>query len=305
MGAIPVPLGWAASKNRYCSSRGEAVKAPPQTSPARALAALSRGDGAEIEIVRLVHDIAEAFQKLRHEKPRVHCLTNSVAQGFTANLLLAAGAIPSMTVAPEEIAHFVWRAGALLVNLGTLDAERRAALPLALDTAASAGVPVVLDPVFVDLSPPRLALARKIIERKPAIIRMNGNEFQAVAGFPPTPEKVREVAGANHCVIALTGPSDIVSDGRNTIRVRNGHALMAQVTAMGCGAGALVAALLACRCAAFTAAACGLAALGVAGEVAAETAHGPGSFSAAILDALFKLDGAMLRARAHLQIGDA
>ena len=37
-------------------------------------------------------------------RPRVHCITNAVAQNFTANVLLAAGAVPSMTIAPKEIA---------------------------------------------------------------------------------------------------------------------------------------------------------------------------------------------------------
>lgn len=156
---------------------------PPEKALAHAGAPLSHRDGGEVEPRRLAREIAEIFQGLRNAKARVHCLTNSVAQSFTANLLLAAGATPSMTVAPEEIAHFVRRSGALLVNLGTLDAERRAALPLALDAAASAGVPVVLDPVFVDASPPRLALARDGIAKRPAILRMNGREFEAIAGL--------------------------------------------------------------------------------------------------------------------------
>jgi hydroxyethylthiazole kinase len=40
-----------------------------------------------------------------------------VAQAVTANVLLAAGAVPSMTIAPEEIAQFVARADALLVRV--------------------------------------------------------------------------------------------------------------------------------------------------------------------------------------------
>ena len=59
--------------------------------------------------------------------PRVHCITNAVAQNFTANVLLAAGAVPSMTLSVEEIGPFVAGANALLVNLGTFDHERREA----------------------------------------------------------------------------------------------------------------------------------------------------------------------------------
>jgi hydroxyethylthiazole kinase len=281
------------------------VIGPPEKALAHAGAPLSHRDGGEVEPRRLAREIAEIFQGLRNAKPRVHCLTNSVAQSFTANLLLAAGAIPSMTVAREEIAHFVRRSGALLVNLGTLDAERRAALPLALDAAASAGVPVVLDPVFVDASPPRLALARDVIAKRPAILRMNGREFEAIAGLSPTPSHVREVARAQRCVVALTAATDIVSDGESMIGIRNGHPLMAQVTGMGCAAGALVAALLASGGNPLRSAVAGLAAMGVAGEIAAETARGPGSFAVAILDALSALDGPTLGARARLETGKA
>ncbi|MBV9974050.1 MAG: hydroxyethylthiazole kinase [Hyphomicrobiales bacterium] len=258
-------------------------------------------DGGGEDVLRLTEEIVTIFQELRHRKPRVHCLTNSVAQAFTANLLLAAGAIPSMSASPEEIENFVGRASALLVNLGTLDAERRAALPLALGAAAKARVPVVLDPVFVDSSPPRLALAHQLMEQAPAIIRLNGSEFQALAGLSPMPANARDFAKAKHGVVALTGAGDIVSDGETMIRIRNGHVLMTQVTGMGCASGALIAAHLAVCGDPMLAAVSGLAALGVAGEIAAETARGPGSFAAGILDALYGLDQEALEERAHVE----
>ena len=64
---------------------------------------------------------ADMIVRLRERSPRVHCITNTVAQAFTANVLLAAGAIPSMTIAPQEISEFAARADALLVNLGNFD----------------------------------------------------------------------------------------------------------------------------------------------------------------------------------------
>jgi hydroxyethylthiazole kinase len=197
------------------------------------------------------------------------------------------------------------RAGALLVNLGTLDAERRAALPLALGAAAKADIPVVLDPVFVDASPPRLALAREILAQRPMLIRLNGPEFEALSGLAPQEDNIAKFAKASGVTIALTGPTDIVSDGESIAHIHNGHPYMAQVTAMGCAAGALIAALLASDCYPIAAAVAGLAALGVAGEIAAETASGPGSFAVGILDALAGLDGELLEARARIALGSA
>ena len=67
---------------------------------------------------------AEILARLRVRRPRVHCITNTVAQNFTANALLAAGCVPSMTVSVEEVGSFVSGAQGLLVNLGTFDKER-------------------------------------------------------------------------------------------------------------------------------------------------------------------------------------
>src|SRR4030088_1123867 len=82
---------------------------------------------------------ADILARIRARRPRVHCITNAVAQNFTANMLLAAGAVPSMTIASDEIAVFVARADALLVNLGTLDPERRGAIEIAIATAGGRG----------------------------------------------------------------------------------------------------------------------------------------------------------------------
>src|SRR3979490_3426391 len=101
---------------------------------------------------------ADVLERIRERRPRVHCITNAVAQNFTANMLLAAGAVPSMTLATDAIAAFVARADALLVNLGTLDPERRGAIEIAIATAAE-GVPCGLAPVFVDRSAPRAGFA--------------------------------------------------------------------------------------------------------------------------------------------------
>src|SRR6185295_18207766 len=121
----------------------------------------------------LPHITSDILTRLRARAPRVHCITNAVAQTFTANVLLAAGAIPSMTLSPDEIGAFVARADALLINLGTFDEARRDASATALEVASEEGVPWVLDPVFIDRSEPRAAYARSLVAQKPRAIRLN------------------------------------------------------------------------------------------------------------------------------------
>src|ERR1700732_477405 len=70
-------------------------------------------EGAEMRASRsspLISDLpdiaADVVARVREKSPRVHCLTNTVAQNFTANVLLAAGAGASMTGAPGGVAGF-------------------------------------------------------------------------------------------------------------------------------------------------------------------------------------------------------
>jgi hydroxyethylthiazole kinase len=233
---------------------------------------------------------AALIARLRARAPRVHCITNGVAQNFTANLLLAAGCVPSMTLSPEEVGSFVAGADALLVNLGTFDRERREAVEIAVATAARENVPWVLDPVLIDRSPARAAFARDLIARGPRVVRLNHAEFTALANDVPTSDALAAYARAQPVTLALSGTTDLVADGERLVTVANGDPLMAKVTAMGCAGSALVAACLAMEHDAAQAAAAALAMIGVAGELAAAKAEGPASFAVAIIDVLYRLD---------------
>jgi hydroxyethylthiazole kinase len=242
---------------------------------------------------------AGLLERLRAQGPRVHCITNAVAQNFTANVLLAAGCVPSMTLAADEIADFVASADALLVNLGTLDPERRQATETAVAVATGRGIPWVLDPVFVDRSPGRAAFAHTLLARRPSVLRLNHAEFAALSGSEPDGEGLAAFARAHRCTVALSGKADLIGDGLRLAQVENGHPLMARVTAMGCAGSAMLAGCLAVGDDAVEAGAAALLMLGVAGEVAAENAAGPGSFASGILDALYALDAPTLVARAR------
>jgi hydroxyethylthiazole kinase len=169
-------------------------------------------------------------------------------------------------------------------------------------SAPAAGKPWVLDPVFVDASPGRLHLAHLCLAGRPSVLRCNAAEFAALAGREPTSDAVREYAASLQIVVALTGPVDHVTDGPRSVFIENGHPFMARTTAMGCAATALVAAFAALSPEdALGATAGALVAIGVAGEMAGETAQGPGSFPAAFLDALDRLDEALIARRARVR----
>jgi hydroxyethylthiazole kinase len=249
---------------------------------------MTRGaDVATISKAEIVDRAAQALERLRAERPRVHCLTSFVAMQLSANLLLAAGAVPSMTMEPAAMPDFVGSSAALLVNLGMLDPWRRAAAPEAIQAAQSLGRPWVLDPVKVDRSPERRSFAQGLLDLGPAVLRCNAAERPFLD------------VGAR-TVTVTTGMVDRIVWRDRSVEIAGGSPLMDRVTAMGCAGSALAAAFLAVEDDPFAAAAAAMLVMKVAGTIAAETAKGPGSFVPAFLDAVHALDAASLRSRARL-----
>lgn len=237
--------------------------------------------------VDLAERTAASLAALRERRPRVHCLMNTVVQKFVADGLTVLGAIPSMTASVDEVAHFVTGADALLVNLGTLDPARRAAIEISVETANASGIRWSLDPVHCDASPPRFAFAKTLLATKPAVLRGNAQEMAQLEAGPDI-------------VAVETGAQDRVTLGGRTLLVGNGHPWLALTTGTGCLAGALIAAFLTVEDDRAIAAASALIVLGVAAEQAAEQSRGPGTFAAALLDALHGLDRPMLLEKARI-----
>jgi hydroxyethylthiazole kinase len=103
--------------------------------------------------------------------------------------------------------------------------------------------------------------------------------------------------------LAITGPIDLVTDGRRTLTIEGGHPLMTRVTGTGCSATALIGAFHAVDKDSVSAAATALAFFGVAGEVAGIGAVGPGTFMIRLLDALYTLTPEEVEARCRIAKG--
>lgn len=251
---------------------------------------------------------------VRERQPLVHNITNFVVMNNSANALLALGASPAMVHSLDEVEDFVAISQALVINIGTLYAEQIAACKLAAIKAHSVSVPWILDPVGAGATPYRRAASGTLAQLRPKVIRGNGSEILTLAqqagkgrgvdslhGSEAAVEAARTLAVATGAVVAVTGAVDYVTDGARLVEIHNGHALMARVTGLGCSATAIIGAFLAVERDPLMATVAGLAMFGVAGEIAAEWAAGPGSLQVALLDALYALDAATLVARARIK----
>jgi len=255
-------------------------------------------------------DLADALTALRERPPLVQCLTNTVAAGWTANVLLAVGAAPAMVDNPREARDFAAIAAGVLVNLGTPYDDTARAMHLAVAGANRSGTPWVLDPVAAGALWWRTSVAHQLLrEARPTIIRGNASEILALAGGEggrgvesvDSPEAAvgvaKDLAERQHTVIAVSGPTDHITDGSKVVRLSNGHPWLTRVTGVGCALGALMAAFAAVVPDAVVAAAAATATLTVAADSAAKETRGPGSFAVLLLDELSLLQPADLAER--------
>ncbi|QKS14041.1 hydroxyethylthiazole kinase [Curtobacterium sp. Csp1] len=251
------------------------------------------------------HRTADLLEAVRARSPLVQCITNTVVQNVTANVLLALGASAAMVDVTTEAGPFARVADALLVNTGTPHAEPRAASVEATTAAVEAGTPWVLDPVAVGSLPVRTALARELLAMRPAVLRGNASEVLAVLGASAGGRGVDSTVGPDDARAAAVGASDgrivgalavsgavdlVVAPGTGVVRVANGTELLTRITGGGCALGAVVAAFTAVAPDDPGAAAVAATAVHtIAAELAAADACGPGTFQPLFLDRLASL----------------
>ncbi|WP_041277537.1 hydroxyethylthiazole kinase [Desulfotalea psychrophila] len=246
---------------------------------------------------------AENLQQIRENKPLIHNITNFVVMNYTANVLLATGASPVMAHAQNEVEEMVAFAGSLVLNIGTLSESWVSSMLMASQRANTLKTPIILDPVGSGATAFRTASAKRIIaEAKVSVIRGNASEILSLGSEQSntrgvdTSQSVSDAAQTASLlareldtILAITGPTDLVTDGRRVFNVDNGHPLMPYVTGTGCSATAVVGAFAAVDRDYLRAATTALAFFGLAGEMAGKAATGPGSFMIHLLDALYNM----------------
>ncbi len=259
-----------------------------------------------------MQNTGQYLDTMRQTAPLVQNITNYVAMNIMANVMLAAGASPAMVHAKEESAEFASLAHALTINIGTPDPRWVASMLSAVEAATNAEKPWALDPVAAGATAFRRSICADLLALKPTIIRGNASEILALAGDTGTgrgadsanavaeaQNAARTLAGQTGGIVAVTGPTDYVTDGTRSYLVANGHSLMPMVTALGCALTGITA-CFAVGQKTLEATVAALAYYGLAGEVAAQSAQGPGSFQVSFLDALHQMTPDQLTAGAQV-----
>jgi len=217
-----------------------------------------------------------------------------------------------MADAIEEAADITGISSSLVINIGTLNSRTVEAMISAGKAAIKRKIPVVLDPVGAGASSFRNDTVSKLLnDVKFSVIRGNISEIRFIAGLSANTKGVdaseaddssdamgiaKKLSEKMGCVIAITGAVDVVSDGKNTAEIKNGHPAMSQITGTGC----MCTSLIGTFCGAapetlYSATIAAIATMGISGEIAYSKSCGNGSFRSAIIDAVSRIDGNILK----------
>jgi hydroxyethylthiazole kinase len=261
------------------------------------------------------NQISDLFSRVREKRPLVQHITNYVTVNDCANITLCAGGAPVMADAAEEVEEMAAVASALVLNIGTLNRVQVASMELAGRMANDRGIPVILDPVGAGATRYRTKTVRQLMDALDiTILKGNAGEIGVLAGAEGKVRGVdshglsgdpmaiaRDFATSAGLTVAVSGATDIVTDGKHMLLVDNGHPMMGSISGTGCMAASVIGTFAAESKDAVAASAAALAAFGIAGERAAASARGPLSFRTALFDELAALDPADLAAMARIR----
>ena len=219
----------------------------------------------------------------------------------------------------DDIIDTATISGADYINVGTLLPFYKDALPQVARAFHNTGHPWVLDPVAAGIGETRTAILQSFKRYPPTVIRGNASEIialdamwglneesaTATASKPAGVESVDDVEsaiapaqrlarfmarhGANGtAAVAVSGATDMVTDGEHVYRLAGGSAMMTKITGAGCSLGGVTAVYLAVA-QPLIAALAATSLYNTAGEIAEKRSNGPGSFQVALLDALWNV----------------
>lgn len=246
----------------------------------------------------------DVLAKVRQVQPVVHHLTNWVTIYDCANIVKVFGGSPVMAHAREEVAEMTLISGALVLNIGTLTTEFVEAMKISARTANEKGTPVVLDACGAGATQFRDRKCFELLhEAHIDILKGNASEIARLCGEAIRTKGVdstrvtknmvdlaEQFARRYKCVVVVTGPEDIVTDGSRGFLVKNGHPMMGHIVGTGCMAASVIGTFAAVEKDLVLAAAAGLSCFEIAAEQAAKKAKGAGTFKVNLFDHAYALD---------------
>lgn len=242
------------------------------------------------------------LDELRNQNPIAFNISNFVTVQDVANGINAIGASPIMSEEKNEAEAMVKISNSLTVNLGAFTESQLDQIAAVTKFANQYHKPIVLDPVAVGAVKYRLDRCNELLDNMDvAVIRGNAGEIAALAdvawqakgidageGNADLEAIAKALANKRHCVVVLSGKTDIITDGQAVVRVYNNTDLFKLHVGSGDMLSSIIGTFVAIEDDYFEAAQVAAAVFATAGEIVASRMDVPlaGSFGPQLIDEL-------------------
>jgi len=244
----------------------------------------------------------DLLNELRKQNPIVFNISNFVTVQDVANGINALGASPIMSEEVGEAEEMVGLASAVCLNLGAFTQTQVEQIRTVGRLANQQKRPLVVDPVAVGAVHYRKRITTGLLaDFHPDVIRGNAGEIAALADVDWQAKGIDAGEGSGDlvtiaqacakkqgCVVILSGPTDIITDGTRTTKVLNGTPLFQVHVGYGDMLSSIVAAFCAIEEDSFEAAQTACLVFAAIGQLVVKQSPdvGAGSFIVKLLDAL-------------------
>lgn len=252
----------------------------------------------------LITKMINIKNKVRINKPLIHCITNHITINDCANVVLSAYGKPIMAEHYKEVSEITASSNALAVNIGNITDNRMESIMISGKIAYEKKIPSIIDVVGVSCSSLRLNFAMDFIGKcKPSVIKGNMSEIKAIFGLDTkskgidvndediTTEDnisnniyvVKNLSRKINSVVVATGAIDIISNGDETYIIENGCMELSKITGTGCMLNVLIATYMSSNDI-LNSAILGTVTMGICGELSSKISKGTASFKIGLLD---------------------
>ena len=200
------------------------------------------------------------ISNIKSSSPIILSLTNYVVMNFTANVLLACGFSPIMSLDKSDIEDLSKITNGMLINIGTLNDDFIKLCFCGIKNGIKLKIPIVFDPVGSGASRIRTDISRQILNIDYDKLVIKGNASEILSLYQETAGKgvdsvhksddiihiAKEISNKYNKIICITGRNDYIIQRNKVIKISNGSVKMTKVTGMGCALGAIIAGFLSC-----------------------------------------------------------
>lgn len=202
-------------------------------------------------------DFNNTFQKMKDSTHMIHAIVSPLASNDLANVLLSLNQAPILAEYYREVYEVTQNAHALLINMGTINEDKLMGMKEALISAKANDIPIILDPVGASATKVRLETSLYYLKKYPIkVLKGNYSEIYSIYHKKLSTSGVdakniakeeiikicQDLSTRYNIIVVASGKEDIISDGKETLLLKNGSPLLPKVTGTGCILGGIIAA---------------------------------------------------------------